>query len=87
MKVGFVPRELDYNSLSYITLVAFYADSGSSRRGRSTSSGILDFIVGITIKIISNRLGGLCGGPSGRGGNCWQLRTMEFMVPAAILAI
>ena len=57
----------------------------SSQRGRS--SGILDFIVGITIKIISNRLGGLCGGPSGRGGNCWQLRTMESMVPAPILAI
>ena len=85
MKVGFVPRELDYNSFTYLKLVGFYADSGSSRRGRS--SGILDFIVGITIKIISNRLGGLCGGPSGRGGNCWQLRTMESMVPAPILAI
>ena len=29
MKVGFVLRELDYNSLSYIDLVAPNADSGS----------------------------------------------------------
>ena len=45
MKVGFVPRELINNSLSYINLVAPNADSGSSRRG--AFRGILEYNFGL----------------------------------------
>ena len=45
MKVGFVPRELINHSLSYIKLVGFYADSGSSRRG--AFRGILEYNFGL----------------------------------------